>query len=158
MAVYCALGWHDVMLDGQKKFIDAAIAEGVPRYVAGDWTSDFRKLKVGDHEGKDDMKHIAAYLDERQDKIKAIHVLNGGFMETVFSPFLGFVDTEKDEFYIREGGNIKSAMTTYGDAAAVTAEVIADRNASGYIEGMYYYREAKDRAKHVSCGKPVECC
>ena len=136
MAVFCALGWHDVMLDGQKKFIDAAIAEGVSRYVAGDWTADYRKLKLGDHEGKDDMKHIDAYLNERQDKIKAIHVLNGGFMETVFSPFINFVDTEKDEFYIREGGGNKTTLTTYGNAAAVTAEVVADRNAYGYIEGM----------------------
>jgi uncharacterized protein YbjT (DUF2867 family) len=38
VAVCCYLGDVDVMIEGQKRLIDACISEKVPRYVASDWS------------------------------------------------------------------------------------------------------------------------
>jgi hypothetical protein len=134
----CAyLGDNTLMIDGQQTLIDACIAEGVPRYIASDWSLDFRGLKLGDHPAKDPMKHVQAYLEEKEGegKIKAVHVLNGAFMEVVWASFLGYVDTEKGTFRYFGTGNEKLEMTTYEDAARFTAEVAVDPNANGFLKG-----------------------
>jgi saccharopine dehydrogenase-like NADP-dependent oxidoreductase len=67
VAICCYLGDDTLMVDGQKTLIDACIAEGVPRYIASDWSMDFRKLAYGDHPPKDPMRHVQAYLEERSE-------------------------------------------------------------------------------------------
>lgn len=127
------------MIDGQKTLIDACIAENVPRYIASDFSLDFRKLKFGDHPSKDPMKYVQAYLDEKEKegKIKGVHVLNGAFMEVVMAPFLGWVDAKEGVFrYFGTGDEILD-MTTMEDAAAFTAEVAVDSNANGFLNGEY---------------------
>lgn len=86
----CAyLGDDTLMIDGQKTLIDACIAEGVPRYIASDWSLDFRGLEFGDHPSKDPMKYVQEYLEEKESerKIKGVHVLNGAFMQVVWASF-----------------------------------------------------------------------
>ena len=125
------------MIDGQQTLIDACIAEGVPRYIASDWSLDFRGLKLGDHPAKDPMKHVQAYLEKKEGegKIKGVHVLNGAFMEVVWASFLGYVDAEKGTFRYFGTGDEKLEMTTYEDAARFTAEVAVDPNANGFLKG-----------------------
>ena len=125
------------MIEGQKTLIDACIAENVSRYIASDWSLDFRGLKLGDHPTKDPMKHVQAYLEEREKegKIKGVHVLNGAFTEIMWAPFLGVVDAKGGVFTYWGTGDEKFEMTTYADAAAFTAEVVADPNAVGFING-----------------------
>ena len=124
------------MTDGQKILIDACIAENVPRYIASDWSLDFRGLKLGDHPAKDPMKVVQAYLDEKESegKIKGVHILNGAFMQVIWS-FMGYADTEKGIFRFFGTGEEKLEMTTYEDAAAFTAEVAVDLRASGFLKG-----------------------
>lgn len=71
------------MVEGQKRLIDACIAEKVRRYVASDWSMDFRKLELGQHPLKDPMKHVQAYLEKKEasNQIRAIHILNACFLE-----------------------------------------------------------------------------
>jgi hypothetical protein len=135
--VCCYLGDEKLMTEGQKILIDACIAENVPRYIASDWSLDFRGLKVGDHPVKDPMKHIQAYLEEREaeGKIKGVHVLNGAFTEIMFAPFAAWAATRDGVFKYHGTGDEKLDMTTYEDAARFTAEVTVDESAVGFLNG-----------------------
>ena len=134
VAVCCYLGDNDLMLEGQKKLIDASIQEQVPRYIAGDWSLDFRNLGYGEMPMKDPMKKITEYLDERNDQIKGIHILNGEFMEVLFA-FSGLYDEKTTTFNYWGSGDEKLDLTTYEDAAKYTAEIALDQSANGFIEG-----------------------
>jgi len=130
------------MIEGQKRLIDACIAENVARYIASDWCIDFRGLKFGDHPNKDPMKDVQLYLEEKEKKgeIKGVHVLNGAFTEVMWAPFLGIADAKEGVFRYWGTGDEKFDMTTYADAAAFTAEVAADPNAIGFVNGESFQR------------------
>jgi nucleoside-diphosphate-sugar epimerase len=84
--VLCAyLGNDKLMIDGQKALIDACEAEGVPRYIASDYSLDYRKLEYGQLASKDPMKDIERYLQTK--KTQGVHVLIGIFMDTFWSRF-----------------------------------------------------------------------
>jgi len=133
----CYLGDDALMTDGQKTLIEACIKEGVPRYIASDWSLDFRGLKFGDHPRKDPMKHIQAYLEEKENegKIKGVHILNGSFMEVCWAPFLGWFKDGTFRYY--GTGEEPIEMTTYQDAANFTAEVAVDSTANGFLNGQF---------------------
>ena len=106
VAICCYLGDNDLMFQGQKKLIDASIAEGVPRYIAGDWSLDFRLLEYGDMPVKDPMKKITEYLDEKKSQINGVHILNGEFMEILFA-FSGLYDAKNTAFNYWGSGDEK---------------------------------------------------
>ena len=123
------------MLDGQKTLINACVAEGVARYVASDYSFDFRGLKRGDLPAKDFQLKTKAYLDEKEKlgKIKGVHVLNGAFMEVLLSPFIGIYDRDSNNFRFWGTGDEPWDMTTYADTARFVAEVVCDPTATGYL-------------------------
>ena len=51
--ICCYLGSDDLMINGQKLLIDAAVAEKVPRIMVSDYTLDYRKLERGQLPSKD---------------------------------------------------------------------------------------------------------
>lgn len=136
ICICCYLGDNELMIQGQKSLIDACVDEHVARYLASDWSFDYRRLEYGDHPTKDPMKHVAAYLDERKDRIAAVHVLNGAFMEVMFSPFLGFFDANSHTFKYYGTGDEPYEMSTMEDAAAWTAEIAHDPSVVGYANGL----------------------
>lgn len=132
VAVCCYLGPPSLMVDGQKLLIDACIAEGVPRYIAGDWSMDFRKLELGQHPAKDPMKLVQAYLEEREaeGQIRAVHVLNACFLER---PWVGMWDAKDHLFKYWGTGDERWEFTTYRNAAQFTAEIAVDQDAVGWF-------------------------
>lgn len=139
VCICCYLGDDTLMIDGQKTLIDACIAEGVDRYIAADWTFDYRKLQFGDHPSKDATKHIQAYLEQKEkvSNIKAVHVLNGAFMEVIWAPFIGYIDVENGIFRFFGTGDEPLEMTAMPDAARFTAEVAMDSTAVGFLSCKY---------------------
>jgi hypothetical protein len=133
ICICCYLGSYELMVEGQKTLIDASIAEKVPRYIASDWSLDYRPLKLGDLPPKDPMKFIHAYLEEKKTEIKAVHILNGMFMEVIVSPFGNWIDVPKGQFNYFATGDEKIEMTSMADVAAFTAEVAADETATGVL-------------------------
>jgi hypothetical protein len=124
------------MIDGQKTLIDACIDERVERYIASDYSLDFRRLELGQHPQKDPMKHVQAYLEQKEGegKIKAVHILVGGLMSIMLGPALGaFPDTNTCQFW--GTGDELLDITTYEDTAAYVAEVAADSTAVGFVNG-----------------------
>ncbi|PVH75921.1 NAD(P)-binding protein [Cadophora sp. DSE1049] len=146
--ICCYLGDEKVMVEGQKMLIDACIAEKVPRYIASDWSLDFRGLDFGEHPHKDAMKHVQAYLEEKQGKgeIKGVHILNGGFMDVLTSPFAPWMKIDEGVFRYWGSGDETVDMTTYEDAAKFTAEIAVDDNANGFIEILGDSKSPKEMA------------
>lgn len=142
VALCCYLGNNELMTEGQKTLIDACIDEKVARYVASDWAFDYRGLKLGDHPSKDPMIHINTYLEEKEKsgKIKAVHVLNGAFMEVVLGPFNPFFQPKVQLYQYWGTGDEAMEMTSYADAAVFTAEVAADPSAVGFLNGELHFQ------------------
>lgn len=80
VVICCYLGDNSLMIDGQKALVDACEAEGVPRYVASDYSLDFRKLGYGQLPAKDPMKYIQEYIESKPN-VTGVHVLIGVFMD-----------------------------------------------------------------------------
>ena len=124
------------MTEGQKALIDACVQESVPRYVASDYSFDYRKLEYRQHPAKGPMKRVKQYLEERAEqtggKIMGVHVLNGAFMEIYWS-FAGAWDEKAQCFRYWGNGDEKNELTTYDDAAQYVAEVAIDKSASGHL-------------------------
>ncbi|KAH6970534.1 hypothetical protein BKA56DRAFT_558900 [Ilyonectria sp. MPI-CAGE-AT-0026] len=127
--VLCAYqGYDDVMLHGQRILIDACEEFGVARYVSSDFTLDYNKLELGQHEGKDCMIQVKQYLQGKN--VKGVHVLIGCFFET----WLGYMhiwDPETRSFTFWGDGNELWEMTTFEDAARYAVEVVLDPTAVG---------------------------
>lgn len=138
VCICCYLGDNKLMLDGQKTLIDACIDEKVPRYIASDWSLDYRGLKFGEHPLKDPMKHVRAYLEEKkkEDKIKGVHILNGAFMEIIWASW-SWAKAKEGIFEYYGSGDEKLNVTTYEDAANFTAEVALDPTATGFLNSEY---------------------
>lgn len=134
-AICCYLGDKNVMIDGQKALIDACIEEKVPRYIASDWSLDFRGLEFGDHPSKDPMKHVQVYLEEKEKegKIKGVHILNGAFTEVMWGPYAGYATFPDAKFAYYGTGDEKFEMTTMPDVAEYTAAVAVQPGAVGFI-------------------------
>jgi putative NADH-flavin reductase len=144
VAVCCYLGDVDVMIEGQKRLIDACISEKVPRYVASDWSMDFRKLKLGDHPLKDPMKHVQAYLEEKEasNQIKAVRILNACFLEI---PWGGLWNGQTHKFQYWGTGEEKWELTSYNNAAEYTANVVMDPGASGWFSCKFPFLRQRSR-------------
>jgi hypothetical protein len=129
--VVCAyLGTNELMTNGQKKLIDACEAAGVPRYVASDWAMDYTKLKLGDLFPKDPMIHVKAYLETKR-TVRGVHILIGAFMDTILSSFFPVWDTNTRTLRYWGEGTEAWEGTSYANAAAFTAAVVADTSAVG---------------------------
>lgn len=127
----------DIMQQGQKVLIDACIAEGVARYIAGDFTWDFRRIPAGLVPPKEFTMEIAAYLEEKKSQIKAVHLLTGAFYEAVFSlpGFLWYWDDEKKRGSFKSWGTGDEVweFSSYEDTARWTTEIALDKTVEGYI-------------------------
>ena len=152
-AICCYLGDTEVMVEGQKRLIDACIAENVPRYVASDWSMDFRKLELGQHPLKDPMKHAQAYLEEKEagGQIKAVHILNACFLE---APWAGLWKAQSSKLQYWGTGEEKWELTSYDNAAEFTAKVVMDPSASGWFSCKSSHRPPCS----VCFFCPCRCC
>jgi NmrA-like family len=147
--ICCYQGQSDVMIEGQKTLIDACIQEGVSRYIASDWSLDFRGLKLGEHPLKDANKHVQSYLEKKEDegKIKGVHILNGAFAEAIFSQFLGLFDPPEAKVAYYGTGDELIDITTMQDIAAYTAEVAISPEVEGFVNVRGEARSVKQLAR-----------
>ncbi|KAH2763466.1 hypothetical protein KXV52_003971 [Aspergillus fumigatus] len=129
VVICCYLGDHNLMINGQKSLIDACESEGVPRYVASDYSLDFTKLELGKLPPKDPMKHVKQYLETK--KVQGVHVLIGIFMETFFTTFFNVWRPQEKAFYYWGTGEEIWESTSYDNAAQYVAAVAQDKAAVG---------------------------
>jgi len=134
VVICCYFADNETMLNGQKILIDLCEEEGVPRYIASDYTLDFRGLEFGDIPMKDPMKHVQAYLETKK-VVKGVHILVGMFMETFWTAF-GVLDAETKTFRYWGDGNVKFEMTSMKAVAEYAAAVVLDPKAVGFFKCM----------------------
>ncbi|KAE8155072.1 nmrA-like family protein [Aspergillus avenaceus] len=150
VVVCCYLGDDKLMVDGQKTLIDACEELNVPRYIASDWALDYTKLELGQLFPKDPMIHVKAYLETK--KVAGVHVLIGGFMEPVLSPFFNILNPQTGTFRFWGEGDEVMEGTTYDDAAKFTAAVAVDPEAKGilkFVGGRATIREVAQSYENV---------
>ncbi|KAF2800900.1 NAD(P)-binding protein [Melanomma pulvis-pyrius CBS 109.77] len=132
VVICCYFADNHTMVEGQKLLIDLCEDEGVPRYIASDYTVDFRGLNFGDTPIKDPMKHVQAYLETRK-VVKGVHILVGMFMETFWTAF-GMLDVEAKRFSYWGDGTEVWEMTSIRGVAAYVSAVASDAQAVGFFK------------------------
>ncbi|KAK0666036.1 hypothetical protein QBC41DRAFT_375597 [Cercophora samala] len=134
--VICGLfGDPRLMTEGQKLLIEACEAEGVRRYIAGDWTLNYDNLQYGEHPQKDCQKVVKEFLQEEGRKVKGVHILIGIFYETFWSDYFGVFKPGEEGAVLRywgTGGEVWEGLS-YDDAARYTAQVALDEEATGVL-------------------------
>lgn len=129
--VICSyLGADALMIDGQKLLIDACAAEGVPRYLASDFTLDFTKLQKGQLFPKDPMIEVKEYLDAKKE-VQGVHVLIAAFTDTFFSAYFQVWDGKERKLRMWGKPECVWESTSYMNAAEYTAAVALDPKAVG---------------------------
>ena len=78
-AVSALSGLREVIVDLQKRLLDAAVAAGVPRFIPSDFCIDYTKLAAGSNRNLDLRREFNQRLD--QAPIQATSILNGMFTD-----------------------------------------------------------------------------
>ncbi|KAL4948216.1 NmrA-like family protein [Aspergillus filifer] len=131
--VCCYLGDENLMVTGQKILIDTCEELCIPRYIASDWALEYTRLNLGDLFPGDPMIKIKAYL-ETKEHVEGVHILIGGFMEPILSPFFDIFDSKSCTLRFWGTGGEVLEGTTYRNAAEFTAAVVRDENARGVVK------------------------
>ncbi|SIS04650.1 NmrA family NAD(P)-binding protein [Williamsia sterculiae] len=120
-------GGHHAVTDGQVNLIHAAEVAGVPRMIPSDFSVDLHCLDYDDN--------VALDLRKKADEtfvgssVRPTSVLNGGFMEVMFAPFMEIVDLDAGTFSYWGDGEQPMDFTTIPDTAAYTAAAALDDSA-----------------------------
>ena len=72
-------GLREVIVDTQKRLLDAAVAAGVPRFIPSDYCIDYTRLPAGSNRNLDLRREFNQRLD--QAPIQATSILNGMFTD-----------------------------------------------------------------------------
>lgn len=120
------------MFEAQKVLIDLCEKEGVPRYIASDYTVEYRKLDPTDMVINFFTNDIVAYLDTKLG-VKGVHIMVGLLIETFIDLFDAW-RPEANELRYWGTGNEKLDFTSYQTAAEYVAAVALDPNASGFFK------------------------
>ncbi|CAG5156590.1 uncharacterized protein ALTATR162_LOCUS4387 [Alternaria atra] len=146
--VICAYFANDeTMLNAQKLLIDLCGEEGITRYIASDYTVDYRKLDWGDLPIKEPMKHVQTYL-EGKPGVNGVHILVGLLMET-FLDYFGIWDADKKKMRYWGSGDEKWDLTSYQTAAEYIAAVALDANATGFLKFRGEHKSARELAADI---------
>lgn len=116
-------GGPETIIDAQLKFLRAARAAGVRRFIPSSFSFNFFGLAAGENVNSDWRRELARRAEEERGAVEVVHVLNGCFLDMgVLFGFLGAFDLPKGEAYLWGDGNNKMDVTTYADTAGYTAE------------------------------------
>ena len=120
-------GLGDVIIDLQKRLVDAAIKAEVPRFIPSDFCTDYNALVLGENRNFDLRRQFKSYLDSTS--IKSSSIFNGAFADILKynTPILNLKN--KSISYWGENSDWKLDFTTMDNTAAFTAEVALDDKA-----------------------------
>ncbi|GAB3642367.1 NmrA family NAD(P)-binding protein [Spirosoma arcticum] len=130
VVVSAVQGLRDVIVDTQSVVLDAAVAAGVPRFIASDFSSDFTKLTAGENRNFDLRREFKAYLEKAP--IQATSILNGAFADllTYDMPLLNF-KTKQVGYW--DDADWRIDFTTMDDTAAFTAAAAFDSTTPRFL-------------------------
>jgi uncharacterized protein YbjT (DUF2867 family) len=116
-------GLEEVVVDAQTRLLEAAVADGVPRFIPSDFSIDFTKLPPGSNRNLDLRRAFKERLDRAP--IAATSVLCGAFMDmlTGVAPFILF---KRRRVLYWQNADQRMDFTTKDDTAAFTAAAAMD--------------------------------
>jgi nucleoside-diphosphate-sugar epimerase len=116
-------GLRDVIVETQRRLLEAAVRAGVPRFIPSDFSIDFTKLPAGTNRNLD----LRQEFHERLDKapIAATSILNGMFTDllTGRAPMILF---KLKRVVYWENADQRLDLTTMDDTAGFTAAAALD--------------------------------
>lgn len=119
-------GGPETILDGQLRLAKAAKANGARRIFPSDFAAAYKHLTAAEHPFLNLRARADAAIAETG--LPQTNTVNGGFMETMTSPFMGMADFDKGVF--RHWGDADGALdlTHTDDVAAYVAYAALDLN------------------------------
>jgi uncharacterized protein YbjT (DUF2867 family) len=140
-------GLGDVIIDTQKRLLDAAIEAKVPRFIPSDFSADFTKLPEGSNRNFDLRREFHRYLEKKP--IAATTIFNGGFMDMLSgqAPFILF---KFKRVLFWGNADQKLDFTTKDDTAAYTAMVALDKSTPRFLNIAGDIFSAKELAEKAS--------
>lgn len=124
--VSAVAGLRDVIVEGQTKLLEAAIAAGVPRFIPSDFSSDFTLMPEGENRNFDLRKEFKRKIDSSP--IQATSIFNGCFADILRYNTPLFNVPEKTVVYYGDKADWAIDFTTMDDTAAFTALVAIDES------------------------------
>jgi hypothetical protein len=123
-------GLEDVILEAQKRLLDAAVMAGVPRFIPSDYSLDFTGFKDGENRNLDLRRKFHTYLDTKP--IAVTTIFNGAFADMLTGQMPLVLFKQKRILY---WGDIdhKMGFTTIDNTAEYTANVAMDTATPRYL-------------------------
>lgn len=120
-------GGAGTMIDAQLRWLEAARAAGVRRFIPSDFSMNLYGLADGDNHHSDLRREFARRSIEVRGDVEIVHILNGAFINVdVLYGFLGAFDLDRNEANLWGEGEQLMDFTTFEDTAQYTAEVALD--------------------------------
>jgi nucleoside-diphosphate-sugar epimerase len=119
---------EDIILSGQLNLLEAALTNGITRFIPSDYSVDHSNLDLGDNYNLDLRKKFAEVI--KPSGMNYTFIFNGAFPEVQLSRFGGLFDFDAQTFSYWGDGEQPCDFTTYDDTAKYVAEAIADPDLS----------------------------
>ena len=123
-------GLRDVIVDTQKRLLDAAVAAGVPRFIPSDYSIDYTKLPNGSNRNLDLRREFNQRLD--QAPIQATSILNGMFADLLTGQAPMVLFGLKRVLYYGSADQLLD-FTTTANTAEYTAAAALDPTTPRYL-------------------------
>ena len=123
-------GLRDVIVNGQKRLLDAAVAAGVPRFIPSDFCIDYTKLPNGSNRNLDLRREFNQRLD--QAPIQATSILNGMFTDLLTGQAPVVLFGPRRVLYYGDADQPLD-FTTIANTAEFTAAAALDPTTSRYL-------------------------
>ncbi|HEY0059145.1 MAG TPA: NmrA family NAD(P)-binding protein [Flavisolibacter sp.] len=123
-------GLEDVIIDTQKRLLQAAIDAGVPRFIPSDYSIDYTKLEPGTNRNLDLRRTFNQHLDNTS--IAATSLLNGMFTDLLKGQAPIILYSLKRVVYWGDADQPLD-FTTLDDTAAYTAKAAVDSTTPRYL-------------------------
>jgi nucleoside-diphosphate-sugar epimerase len=148
-------GLRDVIVDGQKRLLAAAVAAGVPRFIPSDYSIDYTKLPTGSNRNLDLRREFNQRLD--QAPIQATSILNGMFTDLLTGQAPVVLFGLKRVLYYGDADQPLD-FTTTANTAEFTAAAALDPTTPRYLRvaGEVATVRGLQRAATEATGKPFK--
>ncbi len=119
-------GLRAVMIERQSVLLDGAVAAGVKRFIASDFSEDFTRTTPGGNRNMDLRREFMVIADRAP--LRVTSILNGAFMD-MLGVEMPLIQKRIHRVLYWRSADQKLDFTTKGDVAAYTAAVALDDDA-----------------------------
>ena len=148
-------GLREVLVDTQKRLLDAAVAAGVPRFIPSDFSIDYTRLPAGSNRNLDLRREFNRRLD--QAPVQATSILNGMFTDLLTGPAPVVLFKLKRVLYYGRADQPLD-FTTIANTAEFTAAAALDSTTPRYlrIAGEVATVRGLQKAASEATGEPFK--